>query len=66
MSNGPIEESLSAMDEVVRAGKVRQPAISNYAAWQACEILWIQILFDSRPISGYTLRNWLQSKEKSR
>jgi aryl-alcohol dehydrogenase-like predicted oxidoreductase len=37
----PIEESLAAMDEAVRAGKVRQPAISNYAAWQACEILWI-------------------------
>jgi 1-deoxyxylulose-5-phosphate synthase len=37
----PIEETLAAMDEVVRAGKVRYPAISNYAAWQHCEILWL-------------------------
>lgn len=34
----PIEETLGAMDELVRAGKVRNPAISNYAAWQAAEI----------------------------
>lgn len=34
----PIEETLAAMDEVVRAGKVRFPAVSNYAAWQVCEI----------------------------
>lgn len=34
----PIEETLTAMDEVVRAGKVRYPAVSNYAAWQVAEI----------------------------
>jgi aryl-alcohol dehydrogenase-like predicted oxidoreductase len=34
----PIEETLAAMDEVVRAGKVRYPAVSNYAAWQVAEI----------------------------
>jgi 1-deoxyxylulose-5-phosphate synthase len=34
----PIEETLVAMDEAVRAGKVRHPAVSNYAAWQVCEI----------------------------
>ena len=37
----PIEETLAALDEVVRAGKVRYPAVSNYAAWQVCEIHWI-------------------------
>jgi len=37
----PIEETLSAMDEAVRAGKVRYPAVSNFAAWQICEIHWI-------------------------
>ena len=36
----PLEETLEAMEELVRAGKVRFPAISNYAAWQVCEILW--------------------------
>jgi aryl-alcohol dehydrogenase-like predicted oxidoreductase len=37
----PIEETLGAMDELVRAGKVRYPAVSNYAAWQVVEIHWI-------------------------
>lgn len=34
----PIEETLEAMDQIVRSGKVRYPAISNYAAWQTAEI----------------------------
>lgn len=33
-----IEETLAAMDELVRAGKIRFPAVSNYAAWQVAEI----------------------------
>jgi len=37
----PIEETLTTMDELVRAGKVRYPAVSNYAAWQVTEIHWI-------------------------
>ncbi len=37
----PIEETLAAMDEAVRAGKVRYPAVSNFAAWQICEIHWL-------------------------
>lgn len=36
-----IEETLAAVDEAVRAGKIRYPAVSNYAAWQVCEILWL-------------------------
>lgn len=34
----PIEETLAAMDELVKAGKVRYPAVSNYASWQVAEI----------------------------
>jgi aryl-alcohol dehydrogenase-like predicted oxidoreductase len=37
----PIEETLEAMDEAVRAGKIRYPASSNYSSWQVCEMLWI-------------------------
>lgn len=33
------EESLEAMDELVRAGKVRYPATSNFASWQVCGML---------------------------
>ena len=37
----PIEESLAAMEELVKEGKVRHVAQSNYAAWQVVEMLWI-------------------------
>jgi aryl-alcohol dehydrogenase-like predicted oxidoreductase len=37
----PIEETLAALDEVVRAGKVRYPASSNFAAWQVLESISI-------------------------
>jgi aryl-alcohol dehydrogenase-like predicted oxidoreductase len=37
----PIDESLEAMDRLVRAGKVRYPASSNYAGWQVSEMLWL-------------------------
>ncbi|MCG8468022.1 MAG: aldo/keto reductase [Gemmatimonadetes bacterium] len=37
----PIEETLSAMDELVREGKVRYPATSNYSAWQMAEMFAI-------------------------
>lgn len=34
----PIEESLAAIDSLVKAGKVRYPAVSNFAAWQILEM----------------------------
>jgi len=37
----PLEESLGAMNELVKAGKVRHVAQSNYAAWQVCRMLWL-------------------------
>ena len=35
----PIEETLAAMEELVRAGKVRYPASSNYSGWQVVQML---------------------------
>ncbi|HEY6389636.1 MAG TPA: aldo/keto reductase, partial [Bryobacteraceae bacterium] len=37
----PIEESLSAMNDLVKQGKVRHVASSNYSGWQVVEMLWI-------------------------
>jgi len=37
----PIEESLDALNELVKLGKVRYTATSNYSAWQMAEMLWI-------------------------
>ena len=35
-----IEETLGAMDELVKEGKIRYPAVSNYAAWQVLQMMW--------------------------
>jgi aryl-alcohol dehydrogenase-like predicted oxidoreductase len=35
----PVEESLAAMDLLVRDGKVRYVGSSNYPSWQACRML---------------------------
>jgi aryl-alcohol dehydrogenase-like predicted oxidoreductase len=36
----PIEETLRALDDLVRQGKVRYVGCSNYAAWQVVEAQW--------------------------
>jgi aryl-alcohol dehydrogenase-like predicted oxidoreductase len=36
----PIEETLRALDDLVRAGKVRYTGCSNFAAWQVSEAMW--------------------------
>jgi aryl-alcohol dehydrogenase-like predicted oxidoreductase len=36
----PIEESLRALDDLVRQGKVRYIGCSNFRAWRVCEALW--------------------------
>lgn len=36
----PIDETLSALDDLVRAGKVRYIGASNYPAWRLMEAFW--------------------------
>ncbi len=36
----PIEETLRALDDVVRAGKVRYIGCSNYDAWRIADAMW--------------------------
>ena len=37
----PLEETLRALDDLVRQGKVRYIGCSNYPAWYLCKSLWI-------------------------
>ncbi|MBF6600384.1 MAG: aldo/keto reductase [Dehalococcoidia bacterium] len=37
----PIDETLRALDDLIRAGKVRYIGSSTYAAWQLVESLWV-------------------------
>jgi 1-deoxyxylulose-5-phosphate synthase len=46
----PLEETLSALDLLVRQGKVRYVGASNYCAWRLNEALWIS---NTRNLSGY-------------
>jgi 1-deoxyxylulose-5-phosphate synthase len=39
--NSPIEETMRALDSLVRAGKVRYVGCSNYSAWELMQALWI-------------------------
>ena len=39
-SEVPIDETLGALDDLIRAGKVRYVGTSTYAAWQLVEALW--------------------------
>ncbi len=36
----PIEETLRALDDLVRQGKVRYTGCSNFQAWHVCEAIW--------------------------
>lgn len=37
----PLQETMRALDDVVRAGKVRYAGCSNFAGWQVVEAQWI-------------------------
>ncbi|OIO91120.1 MAG: hypothetical protein AUK03_11880 [Anaerolineae bacterium CG2_30_64_16] len=40
--DAPLEETLEALDVLVRSGKARYVGCSNFAAWQLCKALWQQ------------------------
>ena len=46
----PLEETLRALDDLVRAGKVRYIGASNYGAWRLNEALWTS---ETRGIARY-------------
>ncbi len=39
--HAPIEETMRALDDLVRAGKVRYIGCSNFAGWQVVEAQWV-------------------------
>lgn len=40
-SDTPIDETLRALDDLIRSGKVRYIGTSTFAAWQVLESLWV-------------------------
>ncbi len=47
----PIDETLRALDDLIRAGKVRYAGCSTFAAWQACEAHYVA---KALGINGFT------------
>ncbi len=45
----PQEETIRAMDDLVRAGKVRYIGCCNHQAWQACKALWTAERINATP-----------------
>jgi aryl-alcohol dehydrogenase-like predicted oxidoreductase len=56
----PLEESLRALDDMTRAGKILYPAISNHPAWQVAEAFAICDRFGyARPVVTQNAYNML-------
>jgi len=57
----PLEETVRALDDLVRSGKVRYIGCCNYKAWQVCRALWIADTVQATPFMGvqnpYSLLN---------
>lgn len=45
----PLEETLEVIEKLVKQGKVRHPASSNYSSWQVCRMLWLAEHHGYRP-----------------
>ena len=47
--SAPLTETVRALDDLVRSGKVRYVGCCNYAAWQVCKALWIADALNATP-----------------
>jgi aryl-alcohol dehydrogenase-like predicted oxidoreductase len=59
----PLEETLHALDDLVRSGKVRYVGASNYTAWQLMKALGITDRLDLAPIVSEQIYYSLQARE---
>lgn len=59
----PLEETLQALDDLVRSGKVRYVGCSNYAAWQLMKALWTADRRNLTPFVSNQLYYSLQARD---
>jgi aryl-alcohol dehydrogenase-like predicted oxidoreductase len=56
----PVADTLAALDDAVRAGKVRRIGVSNYAAWQLADLIATAAAAGlARPVVSQVLHNLL-------
>jgi aryl-alcohol dehydrogenase-like predicted oxidoreductase len=62
----PIDETLSALDDLVRAGKVRYLGNSNFAGWQIADAEWTAKTSHWTPfVSAQNEYSWLQREAEA-
>ncbi|MDE0453131.1 MAG: aldo/keto reductase [Gammaproteobacteria bacterium] len=63
----PLEETVRALDDLVRSGKVRYVGCCNHEAWQVCKALWVADRLNAVPYMAvqnmYSLLNRHLEKE---
>ena len=59
----PLEETLQALDDLVRSGKVRYIGCSNNAAWQLTKALWIADRRNLSPFVSNQVHYSLQARD---
>lgn len=62
----PMEESLRAMDAVVRSGRARYVGLSNWAAWQVAKAVGVTQRLDLAPIASLQAYYTLVGRELER
>ena len=62
----PIEETLRALDDLVRVGKVRYIGCSDFTAWRLCEALWTSKAYNLESFIAAYLNYNLISREIER
>ncbi|MBB5984761.1 aldo/keto reductase [Sphingobium lignivorans] len=58
----PVDETLRALDDLVRAGKLLHVGLSNLPAWQVAEAHWLAQFRDRTPIVGLQLQYSLMER----
>jgi aryl-alcohol dehydrogenase-like predicted oxidoreductase len=59
----PLEETLTALDDLVRSGKVRYVGVSNYAAWQLMKALGVSERRGLERFASQQIHYTLQSRD---
>jgi hypothetical protein len=59
----PLQETLQALDDLVRSGKVRYIGVSNYAAWHLMKALWTADRHDLTPFVSTQVHCSLQTRD---
>ena len=59
----PLEETLGALDDLVRAGKIRYIGVSNFAGWQLTKIAGVAQRNQLPPVVSQQIHYTLQARE---